>query len=81
MIESISAGLGGKLADRLAVMLLSPAFGCWALGCGAWIWTRPRPADHAVSRLAALRLRVGVVPDQDDPGAPRVRSVAVTSAA
>ena len=35
-------------------MLLSPALAFWALGCAAWIWTRPRSADHAVVRLASL---------------------------
>ena len=54
MFETVTADLGGKLADRLAFVLLSPAFAFWALGIAAWVWTRPRSADHAISRLATL---------------------------
>jgi hypothetical protein len=54
MFETVTADLGGKLADRLALVLLSPAFAFWALGAAAWVWTRPRAADHALSHLAAL---------------------------
>ena len=54
MFETVASNLGGKLADRLAVVLLSPAFAFWALGGVAWLWTRPRAVDHAVSRLATL---------------------------
>jgi hypothetical protein len=54
MIESVSAEVGSKLTDRLAVVVLSPAFAFWAVGLAAWIWTRPHAADHAVSRLATL---------------------------
>jgi hypothetical protein len=54
MIESIGAQLGGKLADRLAVALLSPALAFWTLGCAAWIWIRPHSANQAVNRLASL---------------------------
>lgn len=53
-METFAADLGGKLADRLAVVLLSPAFAFWALGGAAWVWVRPQAADHAVSRLATL---------------------------
>jgi hypothetical protein len=54
MFETVTSGLGGKLADRLAVVLLSPAFAFWALGGVAWTLTRPHAVDHAVSRLATL---------------------------
>lgn len=54
MFETVTTELGSKLADRLALVLLSPAFAFWVLGVAAWVWTRPRAADHAVSRLATL---------------------------
>ena len=54
MFETVTSDVSGKLADRLAVVLLSPAFAFWALGGVAWAWTRPQAADHAISRLATL---------------------------
>lgn len=54
MFNTVTSDLGGKLTDRLAVVLLTPAFAFWALGGVAWLWTRPHAADHAVSRLATL---------------------------
>jgi hypothetical protein len=54
MIESIAAGLGGKIAARWAALLLSPTFGFWALGAAAWIWASPHAASAAVADLAKL---------------------------
>lgn len=55
MIAAFTSGLGGSLADRWASALLSPAFGFWALGLGAWLLGR-EPAGreklvHAVESL------------------------------
>jgi hypothetical protein len=54
MIESIAAGIGGKIAARWAALLLSPTFGFWALGAAAWIWARPRVASAVIARVATL---------------------------
>jgi len=54
MFETVTSDISGKLADRLAVALLSPAFAFWVLGAAAWVWTRPGGADRAVTHLAKL---------------------------
>jgi hypothetical protein len=50
MISSFWSGMGGKLAERWAAALFTPAFAFWALGVGAWLLSRPDPA--AWRRLA-----------------------------
>ena len=54
MIESITAGLGGRVAERWAALLLSPAVAFWALGAGAWVWAWPDSAGDTIDRLATL---------------------------
>ncbi|MEK6438967.1 hypothetical protein [Pseudonocardia sp. T1-2H] len=44
MISSFWSGLGGKLAERGAAALFTPAFAFWALGVGAWLLSRPDAA-------------------------------------
>jgi hypothetical protein len=44
VIAGFWSGLTGKLAERWAAMLLSPAFAFWALGLGAWLISRPDAA-------------------------------------
>ncbi len=46
MIASFWSGLGGKLAERWAAALLSPAFAFWALGLGAWLISRHNAAGR-----------------------------------
>jgi len=54
MIESFASGLGTKVADRWAALLLSPACVFWALGVVGWLWTRPDSAGRLIERLATL---------------------------
>lgn len=59
MIAAFTSGLGGTLADRWATALLSPAFGFWALGLGAWLVSRDGPDEreelvHAVETLGPV---------------------------
>jgi hypothetical protein len=54
VIDALTAGLGGKLAERWAAVLLSPAFAFWATGAAAWVWTRPEAAERTLDDVARL---------------------------
>jgi hypothetical protein len=42
-VTALWTGLGGKLAERWIVMIVSPAFAFWAGGVVAWTWQRGWP--------------------------------------
>jgi hypothetical protein len=61
VLTELWTGLGGKLSERLAAVLLSPALGFWLVGAAAWVLHRgggPEDwvtvADDRAGRLADL---------------------------
>lgn len=58
MITAFWSGLGGKLADRAALALVSPAFAFWLVGLLAWV---------AAGGLPRLRALVAPVAGQPEP--------------
>jgi hypothetical protein len=48
VLDSFWAGLGGKLSDRWAALLFTPAFAFWAGGWTTWLW---RTHQHQISHV------------------------------
>ena len=58
MISSFWTGFGGKIAERWATALFTPALAFWALGGAAWLLGAPDPLRRAV--IPALEQLSGV---------------------
>jgi hypothetical protein len=55
MLTDFWIGLGGKLAERWAALVLSPALAFWAGGLGTWVWRHGRAGASRQGWVAILQ--------------------------